>query len=162
MSSRRRTTRPAATAALVVAVLVGCAPSAPAERVPDAALFETIADLDGVTGSTVEFRNVFGYSPRYVGDVEVSPDADAMCVLFQTIGILRQGRAGVELHSVEVVQGGESVRYRDLSGVRFLEQRLTFDATGDTPEVPDCTGIPDRPTPPGSAPTATERATRSP
>lgn len=119
---------PALIATAAALVLAGCAESG--TRDDDAAsrdnqITQAIAELDGVTSSTVEFDDTFGNGSRYEGDVEVAAGADASCVLVQTLALLTQGRPGVALSSVAVHQGDVTLTVNDLT----REQERVLDST---------------------------------
>jgi hypothetical protein len=126
--------------ATITALLAGCSADPP-ERVPDAALLDAITSLDGVTSSTVEYRNVFGYGPRYTGEVTVSGAADAACVLYQALGVLKQGRPGIRLSGVTVDQGGEHLALGDLSAEAQSAVETTPVSSDGGPVIPDCAGV---------------------
>ncbi|RMI05000.1 hypothetical protein EBM89_16930 [Cellulomonas triticagri] len=66
--------------------------------VPDAVLFDQIADLPGVASTDgLVFQHPFGYSAAYAGDITVEDGADPLCVLDEALSILHQGRADVDL-----------------------------------------------------------------
>lgn len=119
--------------------LAGCAAGAsPDGRVPDDTIIRTIAGLDGVDASDVRFDDSFGNGSRYLGDVEVARDADAGCVLVQTLGLLKQGRPGVALSSVAVRQGDLVLTLNDLTTEQARELNATTAPADGTPRVPVC------------------------
>jgi hypothetical protein len=130
----------AAAMAIITTLLAGCSADPP-ERVPDSALLDAITSLDGVTSSTVEYRNVFGYGPRYTGEVTVSETADAACVLYQALGVLKQGRPGIRLSGVTVAQGGEHLALGDLSAEARSAVETTPVSSHREPVIPDCAGV---------------------
>jgi hypothetical protein len=123
--------------------------------VPDAALFGAIADLEGVTGATVEFDNTFGYSARYRGDVQVTEDADAMCVLYQTVGLLKQGRASVLLDGIDVVQGERRLDRGDLTAGAEAQQDRALPPVARDPVVLECEDVALEPFTPDTTPMPT-------
>jgi hypothetical protein len=137
-------TRAGATAALIAGaatvLLAGCAPDAArADRgVPDDEIIAGIAALDGVVATDVEFDDSFGYGARYRGGVDVARDADAGCVLTQTLGLLRQGRPGVALSSVMVRQGDTVLTLNDLSPAEAQVVDAMTAAPDGAPVVPGC------------------------
>lgn len=111
-------TRTTVAVAAAVLALAGCASGRVAREtagVPDEVIVAAIASLDGVAATDVQFDDSFGYGSRYRGDVDVAADADARCVLVRTLGLLRQGRPGVALSSVEVHQGDATLTVSDLT-----------------------------------------------
>lgn len=132
-----------ATVAVSVAVLAltGCTPRNASEEprgVPDEEIVQAIAALDGVESSEVEFDGSFGNGSRYRGDVDVTADADAQCVLVQTLGLLRQGRPGVALSSVEVHQGDATLTVSDLTPEQSKALNETAAPGDGVLRVPDC------------------------
>lgn len=104
----------------------------------DDVILHAIATLDGVDSSDVEFDNSFGNGSRYEGDVVVAPDADARCVLVQTLGLLQQGRPGVALSSVTVIQGATALTVDDLTPEQQSSLQATAASPGGAPVVPGC------------------------
>jgi hypothetical protein len=126
---------------VALVALSGCALRSASEEtrgVPDDTIVRAIADLDGVEGADVEFDDSFGNGSRYRGDVEVAADADAGCVLVQTLGLLRQGRPGVALSSVEVRQGETALTVDDLTPEQSTALNETTAPEDGVLRVPDC------------------------
>lgn len=91
--------------------------------VPDDVLFAQVAELPGVEDSDLSWNRNFGYAPQYVGTVTVAKDADAMCVLDQTMAILYQGRPDTGQDQVEIVQGDTTLTAANLVGDDPLSER---------------------------------------
>jgi hypothetical protein len=140
-AKRRRALTWATGIALAVA---GCAPSAAGGSVPDAVLFDQVAGLDGVASADLSWDRRFGYTPQYVGTVTAEQDADAMCVLDQTMAILYQGRPDTGLREVEVVQGDRRLTASALVGSDPLSERYGHRPSEPQPTaaVPDCAADP--------------------
>lgn len=141
MTATHEMVRSTAVAVLVLTAASACVGPGPEGSFDDATLFATVAALDGVASSDLSYQNDFGNSNIYSGHVELEPDADAGCVLVQTLGVLAQGHAGADLAYVTVQQGDRSLSLQDIPGdvwrsLRSAAERV--DAT--TPEVPECTG----------------------
>jgi hypothetical protein len=71
--------------------------SGPEGFVPDAVLFDQVADLPGVASADLVFQHPFGYSAAYAGQITVEDGADPLCVLDEALSVLHQGREGVDL-----------------------------------------------------------------
>lgn len=71
--------------------------------IPDKQLFAQIAAIPGVTTVSLSYRDEFGNSNDYVGEIRVDPAADAAVVLDHAFAILRQGRwrASMSLFAVQ-------------------------------------------------------------
>ena len=97
--TRRRTAQAAIAAlALALGVLGGCSSNVPEGPVSDEDLFTQIRALPGVTDDELEYSDIFGYGPMYLGKIYVDPRANGLCVYDQALGILyRGGRPGVPL-----------------------------------------------------------------
>ena len=118
-------------AALVVfcAVIAGCggseAPDGPDYApIPDKQLFAQIAAIPGVTTVDLSYRDEFGNSNDYVGEIGVDPSADAAMVLDHGLAILRQGRWRASM-SVFVVQNARRISTNVLEMNAPTDRRLT-------------------------------------
>ena len=125
---------------LILTAVAGCAAAEPEGRIPDATLFAAVGELDGVTSSSLVWQDSLGNSRMYTGRVDVESAADPQCVLYQTLGLLSQGRPGADTAYVSVAQGDLVIRPDDLA---FAARSGLADLTplSDTrPSVPDCAG----------------------
>jgi hypothetical protein len=129
------------TIGLASVVLAGCGGPDPEGAIPDAALFSAIAGLDGVASSDVGYSNDFGYGAMYSGDVRVATDADAACILFQSIGILQQGRQDADPSEVTVVQADVRLSRLDLPSAAEHALEDLVPSRSDLPAVPDCSTV---------------------
>lgn len=70
----------------------------PEGSVPDAVLFDQIADLPGVASTDgLVFERPFGNPAAYAGTITVEQGSDPLCVLDEALSILHQGRLDADL-----------------------------------------------------------------
>ena len=141
MSSARSSWPLSVAATLGLVLTSGCADDGPDPPFDDATLFAMAADLDGVTSARLSYTDTLGTTRMYSGLVEVDATADPRCVLYQTAGLLMQGRPGAGTPIVTVVQGTSRTKTADLPFRlwRTLEE-LAASATA-TPAIPDCSVV---------------------
>lgn len=89
-------------ASCALASIAACTPGLSSEvngPAPDVVLFWQIADLPGVESADLRWELHFGNAPGYMRTVVVDDEADALCVLDQTLGVtaaaLASGREDV-------------------------------------------------------------------
>lgn len=128
----------AVSTALALSGCVATASDGDARGVPDEEIARAIADLDGVEATDVEFDDSFGYGSRYSGDIEVAANADAGCVLVRSLTLLKQGRPGVALSSVEVHHGHTTLTINDLTSDQFRALNATTAPADGRLRVPAC------------------------
>ncbi|WP_147795421.1 hypothetical protein [Cellulomonas sp. Y8] len=131
----------ASTAVAAALALSGCVTTTSGRDtggVPDEEIAQAIADLDGVEATDVEFDDSFGYGSRYSGVIEVTASADAGCVLVRSLGLLKQGRPGVALSSVEVHHGDTTLTINDLASDQLQALNATTAPADGTLRVPVC------------------------
>lgn len=88
-----------------------------------------------MTDADLRWERNFGNTPGYMGTVTVGDEADAMCVLDQTLSILMQGRQDTSSRAVEVSQHGETIRAEDLVGEAPLVDRYGPPPTSPQPSA---------------------------
>lgn len=118
---------------LTVVLALGACSAGPGGPVPDEVLFDQVAALPGVEDADLRWELNFGNTPGYMGTVTVDDDADAMCVLDQTLSILFQGRQDTSSRAVEVVQDDLTLRAEDLVGDAPLRERYGPPPAGPQP-----------------------------
>lgn len=91
---------------------------------PDDELFARVAALPGVERADLSFNDNFSEF-TYLGEVDISPDADAQTVLDTVYATLRQGRFDADMN-ITGYQSGRPVRLAALEDAGIaseLEQR---------------------------------------
>lgn len=113
-------------------LLVGCGRAEPADPgyrpVPDEELFSRIAALPEVTEVDIDFVDTVTNGRTYIGDIQVTPEAEPLAVLDRAIAILRQGRYGASM-GLSVLRPGPTGRLRVTHGFEL----------GISPSEPDLT-----------------------
>ena len=115
--------------------------------IPDKQLFAQIAAIPGVTTVGLSYRDEFGNSNDYVGEIGVDPAANAATVLDHAIAILRQGRWRASM-SLFAMQNERRISTNVLDMNAPTDRRLTErygpqPGNGLPPESPP-TPIPDQ------------------
>ncbi|MCD9199891.1 hypothetical protein [Aeromicrobium wangtongii] len=102
--------------------------------VPDDTLFSQVAALPGVKRADVSFNDTWP-EHTYLGEVDISPDADAQQVLDTVYAVLRQGRFDAGINVVGY-QANREVRLEALprsGGPAELEKRYGPQPGSGTP-----------------------------